>query len=691
MKKIIIIVLVGVLLISTLGSCAKNDTQTSGLNTGWLNPVHEYEGWIYYTVYQEGIYKVRANGEDKTLVIDKTPYWFEIYEDRIYYAMFKDGDIVDNSIYSCKLDGSDVTFICESTFDLHKNSKFLIEEDWIYYSTKGNLIKVKIDGSGMVLLNEDEVIVDFTVNDGWVYYTDIHSDELATKNYFHLNRVRTDGKRRTQLTVEGCRTIELKDDWIYYIRETGIYRARLDGSLKQKLTDCAGGSYKRLFKVIGDWVYYEDNVEGEGIYKVKTDGSKKFKLTGEIHDYWYFFNVWENWLVYIEPPTTYPEEHHGVAHLIRLSSTCETDAVIEQILEEIDEDLEIIKYEEFTPVNITHKYIEPEEPTPVSITHEHIESEVLPENDNWYSGFDLVSNNFVEHDGFIYYSEFGKFSCEGFYRIRIDGTQKEKLCDCTPEMFCIYEDRIYVHPIDGGFLSLNLDGSDIKDCNFRLGYLYRLFAEGDRLYMRSSEGIYSVKPDTKEIKKLSESNQEFVDLSVSGGYIYYIRHIFDEDWGMYLFRMKTDGTGLTKLTQSGCMSIDYDDEWIYYIDQSGKGIYKMKMDGSDNQKLTDCDSVKTNFFKVFGDWVYYENNGDEYGLYKVNTKSGQSIKVLETHMNSCVGMGGNWLINVYNDFDKTPYETIYQLIRVGDIETTDDIIKKILEDMQGDIEIQIVD
>ncbi|HHV98937.1 MAG TPA: DUF5050 domain-containing protein [Clostridiaceae bacterium] len=59
------------------------------------------------------------------------------------------------------------------------------------------------------------------------------------------------------------------------------------------------------------------------------------------------------------------------------------------------------------------------------------------------------------------------------------------------------------------------------------------------------------------------------------------------------------------------------DEWIYYINYSDNGnLYRMKTDGSSKSKLSD-DSLYT--FVVYGDTIYYNNPSDRWKFYTIKT------------------------------------------------------------------------
>ena len=320
----------------------------SGLGSWLLSPIKEYDGWIYYGVYDEGLYKVRPNGQDKTFLTDKYPYFLEIYEDRIYYAVFKYKDTFIHSIYSCDLEGSNEIYLCNKGIDFYDNSGLHIIDEWLYYTPKPYYLnKIKTDGTGIITLEEELRVEEFTIKDEWIYFLVYNYEKFSETHQYLLDlyRMKFDGTSKEKLNTEGCRIIDFKDDWIYYVDEnrTSIFRLKFGGSGKQKLADC-DMSYNGLFFVVDDWVYYEDLSEDSGIYKVKTDGSESVRITEDAFDV-SAFNIYDDWLIYIRPPITYPTEEPAITYMIRVSDSYDTDEVIEKIISDKFPDTEIHKFE----------------------------------------------------------------------------------------------------------------------------------------------------------------------------------------------------------------------------------------------------------------------------------------------------------------------------------------------------------
>ena len=68
-----------------------------------------------------------------------------------------------------------------------------------------------------------------------------------------------------------------------------------------------------------------------------------------------------------------------------------------------------------------------------------------------------------------------------------------------------------------------------------------------------------------------------------------------------------DGTGRQLLVGAQISYINVVDDWIYY-GIYGKGIYKIKTDGTDKTKISDDEPM---FINISGDWLYYGTGSQE--------------------------------------------------------------------------------
>ncbi|WP_171654484.1 DUF5050 domain-containing protein [Paenibacillus foliorum] len=197
----------------------------------------------------------------------------------------------------------------------------------------------------------------------------------------------------------------------------------------------------------------------------------------------------------------------------------------------------------------------------------------------------------------------------------------------------------------------NLRGYEIQSCerpiqekliqrdSFNLKNGGQLAAKGDWIYMnpiKSSGGPHSlVKANVDDSNRLKLSDDNAMFINVVGEWLYYVTTESSKQNAIY--KIRTDGTDRVMVSQTAASSLWVRDGWMYYIQlveqndkirgayQTAAGIFRMKTDGSSEQKLL-VDS------KVFGLYVlderiYFRTKEDEHTkLYTMNLDgSGQEL------------------------------------------------------------------
>lgn len=679
-KRIIMLLLTVVLLIPIAVSCARaDDTQTSDLGLG-LSTYQEYDGWIYYSDLSSGqLYKMKPDGDERTEISGVQTFNFVINEDRIYYTAEN-----ERALYSSNTDGSDKTFICEKRFRMWPTHKMYVVDDWIYCIPKYNVLcKMKTDGTQLTWLTQPiNPITDFCISGEWVYY--IVQDYGESR--YHLYRMHTDGTQKTQLTQDTCgsRGMDFDENWIYYVdSEGGIYKQDFYISEPIKLVDCDRCSF---LKVIGDCVYYNDDL---AFYKVKTDGSERTKITNVVPDS-RFVDVWDNWLIYIDR-----SKDRAIAHMIRVGNSHKTDALIDKILADSTPDLEIRKYENTescTPSDEIKPTSSPVKDTkPIRTPAKETRRKTTPTDAPKSNGGTFSLSSYQKHDGWIYYVDYltGKL-----WRVSTDKEETMQVGDDPTGAFTIYKERItYVtYPSDNewALCSIGMDGSDkaepsepqfirscIKELNIVDGWTYAL-----DLYNR----LVILSMDDGEIITL----YDVIDYRIDGDWIYFWkqeRDIERFDTSVQLWRVRRDGTQEQQLTQDFSRAIDYAGDWIYYIDTDDGDIYAASIDGTEEHKIVECDGGS--FIRAIGNWLYYENWGKNQGIYRVKKDGSECQKVTDKcsqHMRFDT-IWDNWLLYIGLEFEE-PFGYYLQMIRISDSYDTDVLIDKILADARSDLRIR---
>ena len=343
-KRIVLLIIAVLLVMTTLGSCTtKEEKKTSDLGL-WANNFVEYEGWVYYSEWDSGdLYKIKPSGEDKTRVGDIKTYYFRIYENRIFCIDAKDGK--KGMLYSTNMEGSDIIF-------LHGAEKFYIVDGWVYSLMWHMVIyKARLDGTERTVLGlGNEPCNDFYIDGEWIYFS--IWKPIDKEWGYVLYKMHMDGTQRTQVMQEVGLTIDYDDEWFYYLDSAGIdlysmerqsiYKISLNSEKKEKITDCKS-PLRGFHKVIGDWLYYEDYDDEDGFYKVKTDNGERVKIA----DFSYRISgvgIWGNWMVY-QCMDLDNEFYTKYIQMVRISDSEKTDELIDIIINDMEQYIEVRKYD----------------------------------------------------------------------------------------------------------------------------------------------------------------------------------------------------------------------------------------------------------------------------------------------------------------------------------------------------------
>ena len=152
----------------------------------------------------------------------------------------------------------------------------------------------------------------------------------------------------------------------------------------------------------------------------------------------------------------------------------------------------------------------------------------------------------VKRGDWIYYCNINRDN--DVYKIRTDGTQKQKLVEASATSIAVSDQWIY-------YCDSNMSAGDA--------------------------GIYRVKHDGTQKELVTVGAYWY--LCVTDDWIYYADG--NSRTGGNLYRMKPDGTRVTKLNDRVCANINIVGDWIYYLNKNSGFVYKMHLDGTDDRKV----------------------------------------------------------------------------------------------------------
>jgi len=188
------------------------------------------------------------------------------------------------------------------------------------------------------------------------------------------------------------------------------------------------------------------------------------------------------------------------------------------------------------------------------------------------------------------------------YRIRKDGSERQRLNNDFAYQMAIKGDWIYytktLSGLEQWIVRMKLDGSDrkklIPDQNCSKLYFY-----GDSIYYLSENQMYKMNLDGTHNTKMNFSKMDCYN--IIDGLIYYVSYA-DTESGYFTISTLD---GVNKISFEGVWIDDINvyDGWVYfYLPEDGAKLYKMKLDGTQVTKLTERQGGEP---CIVGDYIYY--------------------------------------------------------------------------------------
>ena len=176
--------------------------------------------------------------------------------------------------------------------------------------------------------------------------------------------------------------------------------------------------------------------------------------------------------------------------------------------------------------------------------------------------------------------------------------------------------------------------------------------------------LYSMNSDCTNAKKLN--NDSIASINVCGNYIYYVRNNFNAENAGMIFRGQLFGVYRTNLDGQNC-EVLYDHlsgivsiygNYMYYQhydDKTAFNLYKIKIDGTGNTKLSD---TEYNPSSIYNNKIYFSNiTNSDHNICTLDTKTNSVSTYYEGNTYLC-DMEGAYLY--YIDISKS-----YALVRLS--------------------------
>lgn len=219
----------------------------------------------------------------------------------------------------------------------------------------------------------------------------------------------------------------------------------------------------------------------------------------------------------------------------------------------------------------------------------------------------------------VYYTVMPFSDVPMLYRVKLDGSEREKLVKGA-DYVQVKNDQVYYYDsIKNGIYKMNLDGTDKVQ-------IYSPKSEVTMNFYVDREQIYFYKPidedgDEGKLDSMSLNGENIKKLNDTVSYTQIIddadeHFLYYTDTEEHLYKVDKQNGKEIKITDQKFSSLIVDENWIYYLNPSDKyHIYKMKKNGEQNQLVLDKEVSDIN---MLDNLIYYKIDGQE-DIFRVKT------------------------------------------------------------------------
>lgn len=231
---------------------------------------------------------------------------------------------------------------------------------------------------------------------------------------------------------------------------------------------------------------------------------------------------------------------------------------------------------------------------------------------------------------------------EGYaiYKMRLDGTEMQEVCPDKTACLTVSEGWIYYckEDSDNNIYKVRTDGSERTKLNSY--HSNCITVVGDWIYFRNFRyysRMYRMKTDGTEVQRLTSN--------AAWGYFWHDNSIYhiESRSGEVIYRadFNDEGAEVTKLNSSASDYICIVDGWIYYVNRGQQNyIYKMKLDGSENQRAFDVKARRLNYSDG---WLYFTDADDNQRIYRARTDGSEKTLVADISLCIDINIAGSWM------------------------------------------------
>lgn len=528
----------------------------------------------------------------------------DLFKKREPIDRYAEVDRLDNKTKAKKIDGIYKVGACVlallwvmsffKPFSLNFNIKSLMNIKYIFNEKRGNTIGNDLNKGAVVNKGSYTYYVNFE-DDNKIYrvkdgsstrekfcedkasFLNIVGNDLYYVNESDENKIyklNLKSNEKTKIIDERAAIMQISGGRIYYLKMPGylnrplssqyrggimkeegefnIFSTKLNGENKKKVLNEMCG----MFAVYNGYIYYLDTGFGGKLYRITKDGKDKVKLsTNQTYRFW----MDDKFIYYLNDFSS-----DGKPSITRIKHDGSGEAKISESY--------------INTMNIIGDTIYFSSDSGVSKMNRDGKDimSVLPSS-NGGVGYITISRDWI-YCGSEY---------QGLYRIKTSGRDKEP----EPEV----SKRLFAEGIKG-----DIDNSHGISLNT---YSYNpLYRKDDYIYYSGYGKLSRFKFDGSEVQVLID-NFNASQIDISSGYIFYINY---EDFNK-IYMIREDGTGNKIFFNEKVTDFKIIGDYLYYrrLKDSGRGIYRIKLDGSENTRILD-EYINTAI--IHKDNIYYSDS-----------------------------------------------------------------------------------
>lgn len=185
---------------------------------------------------------------------------------------------------------------------------------------------------------------------------------------------------------------------------------------------------------------------------------------------------------------------------------------------------------------------------------------------------------------------------------------------------------------------------------------------GDWIYYSNSAdgwGLYKVKTDGTQKTKLTDYPVRFIN--VMDDWVYFCDYVFDES--TYLIKIKTDGTEQTIINEDSPYLVIVRDDKIYYTHDGF--IYRIDLDGTNKRKML---NTRANGFTIFDNYFIFKKSADD-RIYKIKIDGDEKEKLVVNRRVEQFVVADGWIYYVLRPEDPNDGNRLFKITVNGEKET----------------------